>query len=169
MNDTFRVFQWATSYGYDLVTARLPTDDEKKPYAEWFREQLLFGVEGDTISLEHFSWQDITDVFGDRKATHSFPGCNNKAWILQPGDEAKILAIEERRKADKVDAANAEKQAEIDRRTEITKRAAETGINQALSGYHGSCDGTASDCSGDWISTMVRPDGTTYERRTHTY
>lgn len=169
MTATMRVLEWAPSYGIELCTARLPTGAEKSRYVDWFRDRLLIGVPDTRTPLKEFSWSDLKTVFGDRRATHAFPSCSNHVWILQPGDEDKILAIEAARRATKAGALEAERQAEADHITRITETARATGIDQRLNGYLGACDGTAHECSSDWIETMVRPDGSTYQRRTHTH
>lgn len=164
-----RVFEWATSYGYTICEARLPTENEKQGYADWYKSRMIIGVKGGNVDLTEFRSTDIQDVFGDRKATHSFLGCDNMVWILQPDDEAKIMAIETARKAAKMAKADAEKKAAEDRAAAIVAKARETGADQVKDRFMASCDGSVTECSNDWVQIMVRPDGSTYQRRTHTH
>lgn len=169
MTETMRVLEWAPSYGIELLTARLPTDDEKAKYADWFKPVMLVGVPDTRTELKHFTWADLKTVFGDRRSTHSFCGCNNQVWILQPGDEEKILAIDADRKAAKQAKIDADQKAKEDHVINIAKTARDTGTDQVLSAYLGECDGSVEECSSDWIRVMIRPDGSTYQTRTHTY
>jgi len=160
--------EWATAYGMEITESRMPSEAELATWADWYKPRAIYGVSGGRkIKLEHFGWRDLETVFGERKSTHSFPGCDNRAWILTPEELATILEIE-RSRAD----AQAAEQAAIanvaaDQKRSIIEMAKNTGADQVLATWMADCDGTAVECSFDSLCQMVRPDGSTYIARTH--
>lgn len=166
-NPVYRTLEWETSQGVMAIQEAIrPSEDVLEKYADWYKEMALFAT-GERVTLTHFSWQDLKVVFGDRKSTHSFPGCDNRVWVISPEDEAAIMAIETSRADAKnraEDNMQAEKNAHI---RDKLDQAVSTGRDQVLDTWMDDCDGSASDCSFDSVSKMIRPDGTTYTSRRH--
>ncbi len=66
-------------------------------------------------------------------------------------------------------AEKAEDEAERKRFEAAKAEAARTGENVLLRQHMVECDGSAQDCSQDFVRVFVRPDGTTRVERTHTF
>lgn len=92
-----KVFEYADAYGMQICEARFPASGETAGYAEWFKGMLLISLPGTKRDLLHIKPQDLAAIFGDRLPVHAFAGCNNRVWILEPGDEEAILALEAER------------------------------------------------------------------------
>lgn len=161
--------EYAPAYGVEIVEARIPIAEELTKFADWYRQVAIFSVfKGRRVKLQHISLTDISQIL-DRRATHSFPGCNNFAWILTTEEEDSILAIEaEREKAAQATIAT-EQQAENERRDAIIAVAKQTNTDQVLEKWMSGCDGSVRECSYDACYIMVRPDGSTYSKRHHTF
>jgi hypothetical protein len=158
-------------HSMEIVESRMPSATELEGWADWYKPRALYGVAGgQRIKLQHFAWQDIETVFGARKATHSFPGCGNRAWILTDAERIAILEIERSRSEAKAAADTASEQAASAKTQAIVNRAKATNADQQLEGWMANCDGTVgNECSFDACARMVRPDGSTYVTRTHCF
>lgn len=73
--------EYAPGYGIELQQARRFTEEEKKKYAEWYRE-LGFIPTGDRIKLEHVKFASLSEVLKGEGADGSFPGSDNYVWII---------------------------------------------------------------------------------------
>ena len=93
--ETYRVLEYATSYGFYLQKARRFTDEEKPHYVEEFRDKGFIGL-GESIRLDYIHWND-TYVYSIimRPDDGAFLGCSNKAYILSEDEWNNLLALNE--------------------------------------------------------------------------
>lgn len=73
--------EYAPGYGIGLQKARRFTEEEKKKYAEQYRE-LGFIETGDRIKLEHVKFESLSEVLNGEGSDGFFPGSDNYVWII---------------------------------------------------------------------------------------
>lgn len=100
--EIYTVLHWEYHYGMHVRSARRFTEDEKKGYSEEYREQGFISC-ADCIDLS-LSVSDPDPHFREillRPDDGSFLGCGNQAWIITEEEKDYILALDEKRRAEK--------------------------------------------------------------------
>ena len=80
----------------EIAMARRFTEQEKEPYADWFKESGLVLIKSIAV-LPHISITDIASVIGDRGSDGSFCGSNNMAFFVSDEEADALRAIEQRK------------------------------------------------------------------------
>ena len=93
----YLVCEVAYSYGVYLKKARRFTEEEKKGYAEWFREKGFLGV-GNDIKLEYIKQSDVNRILKNRQDDGSFNGCTNCAYIITQAEWNVLLELNEKKR-----------------------------------------------------------------------
>lgn len=106
-----------------LRRARRFNEDEKKRYAEWFKEYGFVAVD-EGIKLEYIKFDDCKSVVKDRKPDGSFCGYNNDCYIIDETQWEMLLQLNEKNK--KI-AAIEEIDEEIDSYLEIIRNCESQG------------------------------------------
>lgn len=104
----YTVLEWAHSYGMSIVSARRFYEHEKKGYSEWYRDHAFLAFD-DSVNLV-LSTSDPDPHFREivlRPADGSFLSCSNQAWIITEEEKAYILALNDKRRAEKAAAERA--------------------------------------------------------------
>lgn len=162
------VIEHATAYGTSIVEARRPTEAEAAKVAEWYRPRYLVSTGRVNEPLLSLRLEDIATRI-ERRADGEFMGCNNSAWILTEEDAAYFRSLNQERLAAKEREATAERNAEQAARDAAFAEARRTGERMRLSCDMVACDGSAPDCSFDYLTIWASPDGTTTTTRRHCY
>jgi len=87
----FRTAEIASQYDGELVWSCRPSEEEKKQYAEWYRDRCMYSYPGsERIKVEK---EAIRQVVGNRPSDGSFTGCENSAWIITETEWNKIVSL----------------------------------------------------------------------------
>ena len=130
-----KVIEYAYQYGISLTEARKLTDEEKRDYTEEWKDSILIAT-GESIQLEHISWEDLDAVKCREK--YAFNGCGNRVYEISDAEWEAFVALDReravsrqaednRKYADGLRAiiAQAEAQRDIPTKEEAVCRAAE--------------------------------------------
>ena len=96
--DKYLVCEWALSYGISLSEARRFTDEEKKEYADWYKE-IGFVSLGNSMELENINWRELEVILGRplNKSDGSFQGCDNQAYIIDQSQWDALVSLNKKR------------------------------------------------------------------------
>lgn len=100
--EEYLVCEWSLSYGIYLGKARRFTADEKKKYADWFKEYGFAGIKGtDDIKLEYLGIDELEATIPSLdKPDGAFSGCSNKVYIINQDQWDRLVALDSRKKAE---------------------------------------------------------------------
>lgn len=128
--ETFIALEYAPAYEISIMDARRFTEEEKKDFAEWFRDVGMTSV-GPSTYLPGVTWEDLPR----RQPDGSFCGCSNHAWIISEAERDHYLALNsERVRASRIKElhgdldyyrsiiANASRQSDLPSREEARRR-----------------------------------------------
>lgn len=96
--DKYLVCEWAYSYGISLTEARRFTDEEKKRYADWFKETGFVSL-GNHVDLEHVTWGELEPILNRplNQTDGSFNGCGNQAYIINQSQWDALVSLNEKK------------------------------------------------------------------------
>jgi hypothetical protein len=169
--------EWQTSpssgSGIKIIEAKRPTEAELSSFAEWFRPQALYGCDCHH-DLEHIRYADLELLgFGNRAgrpATHSFPGCNNHAWIITDVERYNLVALNFGREREARAKDDAAKLADRQRRAKALAQAQATNEPVELGRWMtDGCHARLADCSFDLAVELIVPDGSIKVEYTHCF
>ncbi len=136
----FPTVKITAQYGADLIWARRLSADEKKEYAEWYREiGLVSYVASKRIKVPAAV---VRQVINGRKSSGSFMGCENQAWIITEAEWEQIVILSSKAAAEK----NVAKEKCSDEEDADIKRKIRMGYCFACETY---CDGDCGNYSKD--------------------
>ena len=100
------IVRYLSDESIEISEFRRPEESELKGYAEWYKKQALFRVQGgERLHLVHIGWRDINNIL-PRRPDGSAPGTDNAIWLMSADEYKAIMRIETERAA----AANAKAQ-----------------------------------------------------------
>lgn len=80
--EEYWVVEYVPGYGISIQRARRLNDNEKKEYAEWYREKGFVGI-SNAVELDNISWEDLQDNnIRKGEPDGTFNGCYNEAYII---------------------------------------------------------------------------------------
>ena len=71
-----------------LLVARRLTEEEKSKFAEWCRETMLISLGGEQI----VNRTNTVNIVIDRTPDGSFPGCNNRGYLISDDEWDAIIS-----------------------------------------------------------------------------
>lgn len=154
----------------ELTYAQYATSEEieRSKYRPELLGRLMFTVPGaPIIKLSKETWEQAKPIHTEQ--SNGCPHGEGYIWIItqeQWDDLAGAQGQEESRKAAERAAAKQQRETESQAKFDEAKT---TGQPVLLGGGMEECDGSAVDCSLDYVATYALPDGTTCTERTHTH
>lgn len=93
--EEYWVVEYVPGYGISIQHARRLNDNEKKEYAEWYREKGFVGI-SNAVELDNISWEDLQDNnIRKGEPDGTFNGCYNEAYIISEDKKNMLLKLNE--------------------------------------------------------------------------